>query len=116
MPVRRHTFVVQVREPDRVPMLENVRTHERVLLEDLAGVSAQIRAWLAEDAAFVAGLTATEDAVLGAPPGEAGNGRLVLLPTPHPDAELPRHPTLATPEGDEPEPQLRRFSSPNGAD
>ena len=44
---RRHTFVVQVWEPGRSPVLENVRTHERVVLSDLSDVVPQIDRWLA---------------------------------------------------------------------
>jgi hypothetical protein len=45
---RRHTFVVQVWEPGRSPVLENVRTHERVVLGDLSDVVPQIDRWLGE--------------------------------------------------------------------
>ena len=48
---RRHTFVVQVWEPGRSPVLENVRTHERVVLSDLSDVVPQIDRWLAGPAA-----------------------------------------------------------------
>jgi hypothetical protein len=48
LPVRsRNTFVVQVRA-DGVSTLENLATHERVLIEELAGVGEQINRWLAQ--------------------------------------------------------------------
>ena len=45
---RRHTFVVKVWEPGRSPVLENVRTHERVVLSDLSDVVPQIDRWLGD--------------------------------------------------------------------
>jgi hypothetical protein len=43
---RRHTFMVKVSEPDGAPVLENLRTHERVVLTDLTDVGTQIDRWL----------------------------------------------------------------------
>ena len=41
----RHTFVVQV-HPDGPTTLENLSTHERVRVTDLAAVGPQIEQWL----------------------------------------------------------------------
>ena len=46
MALRRHTFIVHVREPDGEPMLENLRTHERVRISNLADIGGQIDQWL----------------------------------------------------------------------
>jgi hypothetical protein len=43
--VTRHTFVVQV-HPDGPTTLENLSTHERVRVTDLAAVGPQIEQWL----------------------------------------------------------------------
>jgi hypothetical protein len=43
--VTRHTFVVQV-HPDGPTTLENLSTHERVRVTDLAVVGPQIEQWL----------------------------------------------------------------------
>jgi hypothetical protein len=43
----RHTFVVTVLEDGRVVVVEDVRTGAHARVEDLAGVGAQIEAWLA---------------------------------------------------------------------
>jgi hypothetical protein len=50
MSLRRHTFIIQVREPDGTPMLENLRTHERVLVRDLSEIGGQIGRWLEPNA------------------------------------------------------------------
>lgn len=42
----RYTFVVQV-HPDGLSTLENLSTHERVRVTDLATVGPQIEEWLA---------------------------------------------------------------------
>jgi hypothetical protein len=41
----RHTFVVQI-HPDGLSTLENLSTHERVRVTDLAAVGPQIEEWL----------------------------------------------------------------------
>ena len=41
----RHTFVVQI-HPDGPSTLENLSTHERVSVPDLAAVGPQIEQWL----------------------------------------------------------------------
>jgi hypothetical protein len=46
MAISRQTFVVQVREADRLAVLENVQTRECVRLGDLAEIGAQIARWL----------------------------------------------------------------------
>jgi hypothetical protein len=43
--VNRYTFVVQV-HPDGLSTLENLSTHERVRIVDLATVGDQIETWL----------------------------------------------------------------------
>ncbi len=134
MSVRRRTFILQIREPDRVPMLENVRTKERVLLGSLAEVAGQVDRWLEADGGAQPEISAAGGAtVVGTPApvsvpleepdllGAAGEtaeprprGHLVALADPRAEAEPV--PALAPLEGDEPEPQLRRFSRPSGAD
>lgn len=42
----RHTFVVQV-HPEGISTLENLSTHERIQVQDLSTVGAQIEEWLA---------------------------------------------------------------------
>lgn len=54
---RRHTFVVQVWEPGGSPVLENVRTHERVILSGLHDVGEQIDRWLHTPGEIVADRT-----------------------------------------------------------
>jgi hypothetical protein len=49
----RYTFVVQV-YTEGPSTLENLRTHERVSVPDLADVGPQIRRWLEASAAGVA--------------------------------------------------------------
>ncbi len=44
--VTRYTFVVQI-HPDGLSTLENLSTHERIRLTDLATVGPQIEEWLA---------------------------------------------------------------------
>jgi hypothetical protein len=44
-PVTRYTFVVQV-HPDGLSTLENLSTHERIQVSDLATVGPQIEEWL----------------------------------------------------------------------
>jgi hypothetical protein len=44
--VTRYTFVVQI-HPDGLSTLENLSTHERVQVTDLATVGPQIEEWLA---------------------------------------------------------------------
>jgi hypothetical protein len=44
--MNRYTFVVQV-HPDGISTLENLGTHERVQVSDLAAVGLQIERWLA---------------------------------------------------------------------
>jgi hypothetical protein len=44
--VTRYTFVVQI-HPDGPSTLENLSTHERVRISDLASVGPQIEEWLA---------------------------------------------------------------------
>ena len=148
MSVRRHTFVVQIREPDRQPMVENVRTRERVLLADVAEVGGAIARWLGE----APGRTAAEASSVG---GEGATVVGLPLPASNPAAHdgapatvtrigpvpvPPRGGAGMPPEADEaaalpvvpeaiePQPavelepdepaaaQLRRFSSPSGAD
>lgn len=46
MPVRRHTFLVQIREPDWGTVVEETRTGRRVALDDLGEIGAQIATWL----------------------------------------------------------------------
>jgi hypothetical protein len=43
--VTRYTFVVQI-HPDGLSTLENLSTHERVRVSDLATVGPQIEQWL----------------------------------------------------------------------
>jgi hypothetical protein len=43
--VTRYTFVVQV-HPDGLSTLENLSTHERIRVSDLAEVGPQIEQWL----------------------------------------------------------------------
>ncbi len=43
----RHTFVIQV-HPDGVSTLENLSTHERIRIGDMATVGPQVEIWLAE--------------------------------------------------------------------
>jgi hypothetical protein len=43
--LNRYTFVVQV-HPDGISTLENLTTHERIPISDLAAVGAQIAEWL----------------------------------------------------------------------
>jgi hypothetical protein len=43
--VNRYTFVVQV-HPDGISTLENLATHERVRVADLAALGPQIEQWL----------------------------------------------------------------------
>ena len=43
----RYTFVVQI-HPDGLSTLENLSTHERVRVSDLATVGPQIERWLKE--------------------------------------------------------------------
>jgi hypothetical protein len=43
--VTRYTFVVQI-HPDGLSTLENLSTHERVQVSDLATVGPQIEQWL----------------------------------------------------------------------
>ncbi len=45
--MNRYTFVVQV-HPQGISTLENLSTHERVSLPELAAVGPQIELWLAE--------------------------------------------------------------------
>lgn len=45
--VTRYTFVVQV-HPDGLSTLENLSTHERIRVSDLATVGPQIEQWLKE--------------------------------------------------------------------
>jgi hypothetical protein len=45
--VNRFTFVVQV-HPEGISTLENLSTHERVRVSDLAVIGPQIERWLAE--------------------------------------------------------------------
>jgi hypothetical protein len=45
--VNRFTFVVQV-HPEGISTLENLSTHERVSIPDLAAVGPQIERWVAE--------------------------------------------------------------------
>ena len=149
MSVRRHTFVVQIREPDRQPMVENVRTRERVLLDDVAEVGGAIARWLGEapdgaaaeapvvegEGATVVGLplpasnpaahdgapaTVTRIGPVPVPPQGGGAG---VPPAADEAAVLPVVPEAIEPEpavelqADEPAAtQLRRFSSPSGAD
>jgi hypothetical protein len=47
--VTRYTFVVQV-HPDGLSTLENLSTHERIRVTDLATVGPQIEDWLKEHA------------------------------------------------------------------
>jgi hypothetical protein len=44
--VTRYTFVVQI-HPDGLSTLENLSTHERIRVTDLAAVGPQIEEWLA---------------------------------------------------------------------
>ncbi len=44
--MNRYTFVVQI-QPQGPSTLENLSTHERVAVPDLAGVGPQIEQWLA---------------------------------------------------------------------
>jgi hypothetical protein len=43
--LNRYTFVVQV-HPDGISTLENLTTHERIPISDLAAVGPQIAEWL----------------------------------------------------------------------
>jgi hypothetical protein len=43
--MKRYTFVIQV-HPDGISTLENLATHERVQVSDLATVGPQIQRWL----------------------------------------------------------------------
>jgi hypothetical protein len=43
--VNRYTFVIQV-HPDGLSTLENLATHERIQVSDLAAVGPQIEQWL----------------------------------------------------------------------
>jgi hypothetical protein len=45
--MRRHSFMVQV-HPGGVSILENLRTRERVSIEDLDGIGAQIERWVSD--------------------------------------------------------------------
>jgi hypothetical protein len=45
--VKRHTFVVQV-HPEGISTLENLSTHERIRLAELAAIGPQIERWLAD--------------------------------------------------------------------
>jgi hypothetical protein len=45
--LKRYTFVVQV-HPEGISTLENLSTHERIRLPELADVGPQIERWLAE--------------------------------------------------------------------
>ena len=45
--MNRFTFVVQV-HPEGISTLENLSTHERVRVSDLAVIGPQIERWLAE--------------------------------------------------------------------
>jgi hypothetical protein len=45
--MNRYTFVVQV-HPQGISTLENVSTHERVALSELAELAPRIERWLAE--------------------------------------------------------------------
>jgi hypothetical protein len=45
--MNRHTFVIQV-HPDGVSTLENLSTHERIRIGDMAAVGPQVERWLAE--------------------------------------------------------------------
>jgi len=45
--VNRHTFVIQV-HPEGVSTLENLSTHERIRIADMAAVGPQVERWLAE--------------------------------------------------------------------
>lgn len=47
--MNRFTFVVQV-HPEGISTLENLSTHERVRVSDLAAIGPQIERWLAEQA------------------------------------------------------------------
>ena len=51
MPVRRHTFLVQIREPDWGTVVEDTRTGRRAALGDLGEVGTQIASWLDAPAA-----------------------------------------------------------------
>ena len=46
--MNRFTFVVQV-HPEGISTLENLSTHERVRVSDLAVIGSQIERWLAEE-------------------------------------------------------------------
>jgi hypothetical protein len=43
--MNRHTFVIQV-HPGGISTLENLSTHERVRISDMAAVGPQIEQWL----------------------------------------------------------------------
>jgi hypothetical protein len=45
--VKRYTFVVQI-HPEGISTLENLSTHERIRIEQLAEVGPKIESWLAE--------------------------------------------------------------------
>lgn len=66
--MRRHSFLVHI-HPGEVSTLENLRTRERLPIDDLADVGAQIERWVSEALAGHAG--AGESG-----PGARGSGRV----------------------------------------
>ena len=80
MPVRRHTFLVQIREPDWATVVEEARTGRRAALDDLAEIGTQIASWLDAPAG-------------GDRPGDALGGRDPGAPAaPAPGAPVARRP------------------------
>lgn len=66
--MNRYTFVLYA-YPDGLSLLENLSTHERVRIGNLALVGPQIERWLA-------GLPGLEEAPINStPPGSGCNGR-----------------------------------------
>jgi hypothetical protein len=62
--MNRFTFLVQV-HPEGISTLENLSTHERVLIPDLAAIGPQIERWLDE-----------QPGARTRPPLDTGTGRI----------------------------------------
>jgi hypothetical protein len=66
--MNRFTFLVQV-HPEGISTLENLSTHERVPIPDLAAIGPQIERWLAE-----------QPGPMTRPSADTGTGRLESAP------------------------------------